>query len=93
MLEQHTSTQIIIEEEKEESVTAGLPVPELPAVSTVRQPLLRRSLLIGSSITLVLVCAVSYLLLSGKLRNVPQRSRDSKRSPCCRSSYWARVRR
>lgn len=69
VLEQHTSTRIIIEEEKEESVAVALPVTERPAVSAFRQPLLRRSLVIGSSIAVVLVCAVSYLLLSGKPRN------------------------
>lgn len=69
VLEHHTSTRIIIEEEKEESVAVALPVTERPAVSAFRQPLLRRSLVIGSSIAVVLVCAVSYLLLSGKLRN------------------------
>lgn len=69
VLEQRTSTEIIIEDEKEETAAIALPVPKRPVVSAFRQRLRSRPLLIGSSIAVVLVCAVFYLLLSGKLRN------------------------
>lgn len=68
VLEQHTSTEIIIEEEEDErrAVTPAVPLPERPLWIALRQPL-RRKLLIGSLIGLILVGAVSYLWLSGAL--------------------------
>lgn len=69
VVERHTSTEIIIEEEKEESVAAVLPLPNRRALSSAQQPLSRRTMLIGSFIALVLVCTGSYLWFSGKPGN------------------------
>lgn len=67
VLERHTSTEIIIEEEKEDSIA---PAPSLhSALISRRQPLLRRKLLIGSSIAVVLIGAVWYLTFSARLHS------------------------
>lgn len=69
VLEQHTSTEIIIEEEEDESraVTYALPLPERALLLAVGQPSKRRKLLLGSLVAFALIGAVSYLWLSGKL--------------------------
>lgn len=68
VIERHTSTEIIIEEEEEEGgppVTPALSPAKRPLLIAPGRPLLRRKLLTGSLIALVLVGAVAYLWLSG----------------------------
>lgn len=65
VLEQHTSSEIIIEEEKEESGARAL--ADHAVLSTPRRSHLRRKLLIASLMVLVLIGAASYLWLSLRL--------------------------
>lgn len=70
VLERHTRTEIIIEDQEDESRAALTQHPaERPSLIAAGRPLERRKLLIGSLIALVVVGAVFYSRLSGKLHS------------------------